>query len=507
MAFLAITLHHQIYCIIKKVGGGKMLKEKKLNLIDMYKKMSLPVKVSLWFFFCSLLQKGLSFLTTPIFTRILSTEDYGLVSVFNSWEQIIIIFVAFGLANSVFNVGLVTFSKDKDGFQSSMFGMTSICAVVFSCIFLCLYKVLEPIIQLDFKFILILLIYCFSSSIMALWIIRERFEYHYKKMVIITVANTIIGPILSVIFVFKLCDKAFAKVLGTAVVTSIIAIFCYGAILRRKNPLYNKEYWHFAFKYNLPMIPHFLSSVLLNQLDRIMIKNICGASEAGIYSVAYHGAGVIYIINQALSAAYNPWLLQRLNTKNYKGIKETVNVILLFYVSLLISMILFAPEMLKLLATSDYYEGIYVVPPVACSMFFILLFNLFAPIEHYSLKTKFIGIASVISAVANIILNYVFIQKFGYLAAAYTTLVCYILYAIAHYIYMRKVSIEQRIKLFDEKFILALSVLVITIAITFSIMYRFTAIRYLLIVFIMLLVYIFRKRIIDVIKATIVKTG
>ncbi len=477
------------------------MKNKFSKLLEPYQKMSLPVKVSFWFFACSLLQKGLSFLTTPIFTRVLSVDDYGMVSVYLSWEQIIIIFATFGLANSIFNVGLVKFGEYKDSFQSSMYGLATLCSIIFSAAFFGLYKFIKPVVQLEFKFALIMPVYCLFQTIMSMWSLRERFDYHYKKMVAITFASTFLGVLFSLAFVFCLNDKAFGKILGGAIVTILLGLFCFGDVYRKNGKLFNGQYWHFAFKYNLPMIPHFLSGVILSQLDRIMIKNMCGFREAGIYSVSYGGGYIVHILNTSLWVAYNPWILQRLQAKNYRGIKEIVNTILLAYVGLLVLMILFAPELLKILAPADYYEGIYVVPPVACSMFFTLLFNIFAPVEHFSLKTKFMGYASMIAAGANIFLNYIFITEYGYLAAGYTTLVCYILYALAHYIYMKRICKSQGINLFDDRFILLLAMVVVAIAITFAFIYRFPVVRYVLICFIFGLIILFRKRIVNVFKA------
>lgn len=465
-----------------------------------YRSLSLPLKVSLWFFFCSLLQKGLSFLTTPIFTRILSTDDYGLISVFNSWEQIAVIFVTLSLANSVFNVGLVHNPDDRDNFQSSMLGLSVVSALFFTIVIWTGYSFIEPVVQLETHFVILMLVFCFFSTVMGMWSLRERFEYHYKKMVFITATNTIAGTILSLIFVFNMEEKAWAKVLGAAAVTIALGFFCSFDFIKKSKKLFNFKYWKFALKYNIPMMPHFLSSVLLSQVDRIMIKSMCGTSFAGIYSVAYNSAGVVYIVNQALSSSYNPWLLQRLKSEKYEGVKEIVNAILLGYVLMLVLLILFAPEIMKVMAPSDYQDGIYIIPPVACSMFFILLFNVFAPIEHYSLKTKFIAVASTISAVAKVALNLFFIGFVGYLAAGYTTLVCYILYAFAHYVYMKRVCTKNMngAKIFDEKFILLLSTFVVSISVLTASLYEYTVVRYILILVLSIILILKRKFFINV---------
>ncbi len=479
------------------------MKQRIDKILNIYRQLSLPLKVSIWFLFCSLLQKGLLFFTTPLFTRILSTQEYGVISIFNSWESIISIFVTLGLSYSVQNVGLVKFSDDKENYQSAMLGLLFTCAIFCSIIFWLVYDYLKSVVQLAEKYIFLMLIYCVFKTIMTMWSLRKRFEYHYKEMVRVTIIHAMFSTMLSIMLVFLMKDKAYAKVLGIGIVTVIIGGICCFDFIRNSKKLFNKVYWKFALKYNLPMIPHFLSTVVLGQLDRIMIKNMCGSSEAGIYSVAYSSANVINILNSALHASYSPWLLQRIKSKNYNGIKKVVNVILLFYMIILWIMVWFAPEILAIMAPPEYYEGVYVIPPVACSMFFMLIFNIISPFEQYSLKTNFIAAASTGAAVANVGLNHICIQKFGYLAAGYTTLVCYILFAAAHYMYVKKICRNDMngIIIFEGKKIGLMCILVVGIAIFSALIYQYYMIRYALFIIALVAMAIKRRRLKKIIEA------
>ena len=60
--------------------------------LEKYRKIPITLKASIWFIFCNILLKGISFFTAPMFARLLSTEEYGKLSIFASYEQIIIIF-------------------------------------------------------------------------------------------------------------------------------------------------------------------------------------------------------------------------------------------------------------------------------------------------------------------------------------------------------------------------------------------------------------------------------
>ncbi|MDE5916568.1 MAG: hypothetical protein K2G62_00390, partial [Oscillospiraceae bacterium] len=118
------------------------------NIVAKYKKMPIQMKASVWFLICSFLQKGISTITTPIFTRLLSTEEYGQYSVFNSWLSVVTIFVTLNLFYGVYTQGLVKFSNERDVFSSSLLGLTTSLTVVWTAIYLCFHNFWNNIFSL-----------------------------------------------------------------------------------------------------------------------------------------------------------------------------------------------------------------------------------------------------------------------------------------------------------------------------------------------------------------------
>ena len=100
-----------------------------------YTALPIQVRASLWFLICSFLQKGISMITTPIFTRIMSTSDYGQFGVFNSWLGIITILVSMNFYAGVHAQGVVKFSNDRYQFTSSLQGLTTILVMIWTIIY------------------------------------------------------------------------------------------------------------------------------------------------------------------------------------------------------------------------------------------------------------------------------------------------------------------------------------------------------------------------------------
>jgi len=164
-----------------------------------------------------------------------------------------------------------------------------------------------------------------------------------------------------------------------------------------------------------------------------------GASEAGIYTLAYSISQIMTLFNTALSHTLSPWIYQKIKDNKAQDITRIAYLSMFGIAVLNLGLIAVAPEMVTLFAPATYHEAIWVIPPVAMSVLFIFSYDLFAKFEFYYEKTRFIMVASVLGAALNVILNYIFIRIYGYYAAAYTTLFCYIVYVMAHYIFMRRV--------------------------------------------------------------------
>ena len=133
---------------------------------------------------------------------------------------------------------------------------------------------------------------------------------------------------------------------------------------------------------------------------------------------------------------------------------------------------------------------------MACAVYFKFLYPLFSTVEFYYEKTGFVMIASCIAAGANIILNYIFIRIYGYYAAGYTTLFCYILYSLAHYVFQRRVAAEHDLRgaLFDMRYIVVFSAFMLGTMTLMLFLYPYRILRYMICaVLAVVLGYLFMK--------------
>ncbi len=468
-----------------------------------YKTLPVQVRASFWFLICSFLQKGISMLTTPIFTRLLSTSEYGQYNVFNSWLGITIIIVSLCLYAGVHAQGLIKYDNEQAIFSSALQGLTTVLVLAWTLIYLLFQSFWNNLLGLTTIQILAMLLMTWMTAIFGFWANEQRVSYSYKTLVIVTVLVSIAKPFLGIFLVLHSTDKVTARILGLLIVECIGYSWMYVYQMKRGKVFFSKKFWLYALAFNIPLVPHYLSQTVLNSADRIIIQRMVGESEAGIYSLAYSLSQIMVLFNTALSQTISPWMYQKIKGNKSKEIAPIAYMTLIIVAIVNLTLILLAPEAVRIFAPPSYYDAIWIIPPVAMSVYFMFSYDLFSKYAFYHEKTKFIMTASVAGAILNIVLNYFCIKQFGYVAAGYTTLLCYLVYSTVHYYFMKRVCDQfcGGQYPYDTKVILAITLPFMALGFIFLCTYQtLPAVRYSILILFIILLIVRRKYIIEVIK-------
>ena len=352
-----------------------------------------------------------------------------------------------------------------------------------------------------------MLVMTWTTAVYNFWAAEQRVRLSYQKLVIITCLVTIAKPVIGIIFVINAEDKVTARILGLALVELIAYSWMFVVQMKHGKKFFSSKFWKYVIGFNLPLVPHYLSQVILSSSDRIMISKMVSEDAAGIYSLAYSISMIMVLFNTALSQTINPWILQKIKDGKVKETEPIGYIALSIIAGVNLILIAFAPEAVSLFAPPTYREAIWVIPPVAMSVYFMYAYDLFSNVEFYYEKTKFIMVASILAAVLNVILNYVFIRMFGYYAAGYTTLFCYVVYAITHYLFMRRICKNQiaGIRIYDYRAIGSITGIFLVIGFAYMLSYKSIIVRYAITLILLAVVIVKRKIIIDMIKTVLEK--
>ncbi len=467
-------------------------------LFKKYREIPLQAKLSIWTFICMCIQKGISIITVPIFTRLMTTEQYGQYSVYISWMDVFSIITTLRLYAGVYNKGLSKYKTDKDGFALAMQYTTTIITVVVFAIYLLFHKQINAITEMSTFVMVLMFAELLMTPSMTLWTVRQRYDFRYKSVVITTVLFAIANPCIGIIAVKSTENKGIARIISSVCVHIIFGLVFYLINLYKGKLYFNRDYAIFAVKFNVPLLPHYFSEYILNQSDRIMIQKIVGVASAGIYSVAYSAGMLLTIVSSSINQALVPWLYQQLDAKKYDEIKRIIlSTVLLILVPISMFMAL-SSEIVALLAGPQYYEAVRVMSPITASIVFLFMFTLFANIEFYYDKNRFTMYISMIGAALNVALNYIFINAFGFWAAGFTTYFCYGVYCVGHYIFMEHIFFEnERRHLIEKKWIVLITTLLTMIMLLFYILNDYAALRYLLLLSGCIIAFIKRKEVMN----------
>ncbi|MFR5804977.1 MAG: lipopolysaccharide biosynthesis protein, partial [[Clostridium] symbiosum] len=343
--------------------------------VNKYRAMPVQAKASFWFLICAFLQRGISAITTPIFTRLMTTFEYGQYSVFTSWMSIAACFITLNIYGGVYVQGLVKFENQREQFASSFQGLNLSLTVIWLGIYILFSGKWNQLLGLTFGQGLLMLLLIWTTGVFQLWAQEQRVSFRYKALLLATLAYSLLAPILGVIFIKISLDKVTARIIGLAA-ASIAAYGWMFIVQCRKGKIFcSLELWKYALKLVIPLIPHYLSQMILNSSDRIMISRIVGDREAGIYSLAYSISLIMTMFNTSLLSTIEPWIYQRIREREVDKIKRVAypSFVLIAMVNLLL--IVFAPEIIGIFAPIEYYEAIWVIPPIAMSVFFMFACN------------------------------------------------------------------------------------------------------------------------------------
>lgn len=455
--------------------------------------------------------KGLTFLTIPIFARLLSTSDYGIYNTFIAYEAILYLFIGFALHASYksakLKYGLLA-EGNKDYNFETYASVTIMFMIIVTLIWFIIANIFYPIIgetlSLDRVSTNLLVLYAFGSAVVACFNARASLTYQYKdflKVAFINVAGNIGISVLLIETAFN-NERYMGRIVGTVLPIFLIAVVISFDWFKSARPMHSKDYLKWGLKFSLPIVPHGISQVILSQFDRIMITSMIGAAQSGLYSFAYNIYSIISVTYTSIDTVWGQWFYDKMQSKNYKAIKNYSTIYMILMLIFSMSVMIASPELILILGSNKYKDSIYCVIPIIAGGYFAYLYTIPCEVEYYNSKTGLIAVGTFSAAVINIVLNYICILKWGYVAAAYTTLITYVLYFAFHYFLAWKI---QGSFIFSNNSVLACSIgMVVSAFVTLRIL-EYILIRWIIIAILIIIAVYIEERNFSIIKNIIVK--
>lgn len=391
-----------------------------------------------------------SFFLLPLYTAVLSTEDYGVVDLVTTYVQLLLPIVTCQLEQSIFRF-LLDNRKDEENKKkilSDIYTLAVAVTIIFSLIYMCV----SPLIHSKYKYMLLLNL--LANVYVSLMLQTARglgMNIVYATGSFIAASGQVILNVVLVLIVR----------LGASgmLISMFVAYMCSGVYLTVATKAYHyirfvkieKKRVNRYLKYSLPLVPNVISWWILNSADRTIILKFINVGANGIYSAANKFSGIyttIYnIFNLSWVESVALHLHENGSDEDFTKLQSTV---IKFFSCAFLGLTAIMPFVFKILVNEKFGAAYYQIPILLAGAFFSAMTGVLGAYYVAEKMTSVIARMTIMAAILNIGVNLIFVQKFGLYAASISTLVAYLVVFILRYLDVRKrfgIKIELKVAL------------------------------------------------------------
>lgn len=372
---------------------------------------------------------GISFFTLPVFTRILDTDGYGVVSVYEAWVQIFVIFIGLKADGSIASASANLKDEEQDSYQYSVLMLSFLSFSVLFAVCCVFSNGVSGLLGLSPVLVILLLLQSFGVFLVQFFNMRFVFAKEARRNFLMAIGVSVSTTVLSIVlvlFVFSADMGPVGRAIGLAVPNFLLGIALVFALRCKTHPKFSKRYWGFCLGLSAPLIFHGLSQQVLSQCGKVFVQQFNGDSAAGIFGLAVTIASLITYIYTALNNAFVPFMYEDLAGKTNESTKQShfSNYVHLFTLGSM-AFSLMAPEVLKIMSTDSYLGALDFLPLLLIGKYCVFLYSFPVNYEFYKMQTKSIAVGTVLAAVLNVVLCVVLVPSMGALGAAVASLAAY----------------------------------------------------------------------------------
>ena len=410
------------------------------------------MKAGLFYVISQLFVRGITFLTTPVFTRLLSKPQYSDYSRYESWLLIFAPIMSLCLWRSVERAKYDVRERFNE-YCSSVQTLSYLSIGAFFLVFWTFRSFFAPLFSMTEFMLLVAFLYTFAHTSIFYFQRREKQMMRYKASTAFSAATVIPAALLAVAFVVwgkqtgREDQLVELRILGHYTPMILGGFFAAALMAVQGRKLIQIDYWKYALKFSLPLIPEVLSIQIMNQADKLMVIWLTGKENGSVFAVATQVSFIIWIIEDYVRNAWLPWMYENMAIGEEDGI-ENVWVILMHCFGLIsLLLVMGAPEIILILGGRKYTEAIWLIAPMVTGTLFRFYSYSYTAIQNYHKKTGFVAASTVSVMFLNVILNYLFILLLGYRAAAYTTAFSYLVLLVVQALMEKRLTGRQIIPL------------------------------------------------------------
>ena len=380
----------------------------------------------------------LSFLLLPLYTSLLTTQEYGSVDLVTTYQQLLGYVAFFQIEQAVFRF-LIDVRKERDN-------QTEIITSVF------LFAVMQAIVLCGILFVVSLFFYIEYLRELYLYCVVVVFaglmlqisrglgnNVLYSVGSFISAISTIVFNIIFLsVFHFGAEGMLYSFILGNllCILFLVFRLKIYKYIVFKS---FSLKCLKDCLKYSLPLVPNVLSWWIMGASDRTIVSFVIGKAANGFLSVSHKFSSAYTSFYTIFNLSWTESAAVHFHDDDHEEFFRSVIVRIykLFFAGG-ICIIAIMPFIFPLLIDSKFSDAYYQIPIYMIASFFNVIQGLYSVIYVAMKKTKEIAKTTVVSAIINIAVNLLLIHFIGLYAASISSVVAYGTNSVWRYFDLKK---------------------------------------------------------------------
>ena len=430
------------------------------------------IKASVFYMFGNGIGQGIIFLSSIIFTRIMTQEDYGLYTTYYSVVTILNTLVGANLFNGL-NNAYIDYKDNVHKYRASNLFLSTIVFAAVSVITIIATRFIS--VGIPLTLIIMALIHAYGFFVLTYYRYSANMENKYVPNTVFMILPNVLQVAFSIVFIKCLPTSGVnARVIGSTLGVGVCAIAVYIYMISGQlKHLVTKEYWKFGLAISVPSVLSSISYMLMSQCDHLMITAFKGAEETAVYGLIYNIGFILVAVMQATNGVLSAWLYRTLDSNDITGVRKVQKWYLFVYGAVATCVLMISPEVIKIMSPESYWQFEYVAPFVIAS-YLMVMYSFYTIIGLFYKKSTMISICVVIAAVINFATNAVFIPRFGGIAAAFTSAGSYLVL----FIMLRFVGQKLYKNLFSLTTFIISFAIIVALGVLFNFVYSIIWLRY-----------------------------
>ncbi len=387
----------------------------------------------------------ISFLLLPLYTSKLTPSEYGTYDLLVTISTFLLPIITMLMEESMFRflIDAEDFKAKKKVITATIF-YTTVGALVF-----CLISGIVLAIM-KYEYAAVFILFILSNIILGL---SNALARGMGKIKLYSFSNFILGAstiVLNIVFIVSLKLGVSGLLWSNTIANSATAII---VLLKLHLPQFiskkdlSRKTLSEMLRYSIPLVPNNLSWIIISLSDRLMLSFMTGTDANGIYSVANKFPNIVYTCYGFFSTAWKESAARILKEDNKSAYYNSIYKDIKFFLkAIVLGLIAVMPFAFPILVDSSYGDAYVYIPILVISIYYTNMSNFYGGIFTAYKDTKIMGSTTVMAAITNIVINLIFIPKFGIYAATFSTLISNFIV----YVY-RRVRLTDYIRL-KEKF-------------------------------------------------------